>query len=125
MTGRSWTLTDDAGRPLTINRVADLHRQQWATHTRATRERWAWLALAAHIPHLERVRIVATPLHKDGRSPQDALACAPEVKAAVDGLRDARVLDDDNPRFVTSVKCTAPDICGTDGLRLLIEEVLS
>lgn len=123
MTARIWVIADAGDRPLTINKVADLHRQQWAAHTRDVRERWAWLALEARVPRLTRARITATPLHADGRSPQDALACAPEVKAAVDGLVDAGMLDDDNPRFVTEVVCTSPDICGVNGLRLTVEEV--
>jgi crossover junction endodeoxyribonuclease RusA len=119
---RSWSLTFDGARPLTVNRVADMHRQRWATHTRE--QRWLWMILArdAHIPALDRVRITVTPLHRDRRSPQDPAACAPEAKAAVDGLVDARVIPDDTGRHVASVTFLPPDICGVDGLRIHIEE---
>lgn len=122
MSARAWILVDEGARPLTVNAVAKLHRQQWATHTRQTRETWAWLAVQARVPRLVRARIVATPLHKDCRSPQDVAACAPEAKAAVDGLVDAGVLDDDSPEFLVELAFRPPDICGADGLRLVIEE---
>jgi hypothetical protein len=110
-------------RPLTINRVADLHRMQVATLTRKVRNDWAKLARDEHIPALTRAVITATPLHADRRSPQDACACAPASKAAVDGLVDAGVLPDDNGAHLPLVLHTAPDICGHNGLRLLIEEL--
>ena len=119
---RAWTLVDNGARPLTVNAVAKLHRQQWATHTRQVRETWAWLAIAAQVPHLERARVTVTPLHRDRRSPQDVAACAPEAKAAIDGLVDAGVLDDDNSEFLVELAFRPPDVCGLDGLRLTIEE---
>lgn len=122
MTARTWTLVDEGQRPLTVNAVARLHRQQWATHTRQVRETWAWLAVQARVPRLDRARIVATPLHANRRSPQDVAAAAPHVKAAVDGLVDAGVLDDDSPEFLVELAFRPPDICGADGLRLVIEE---
>lgn len=121
MTARSWTLEDHGARPLTTNRVAHLHRQQWANHTRQVRETWAWLALQSRVPRLPQARIVATPLHANRRSPQDVAACAPEAKAAVDGLVDAGVLDDDDPQHLLELAFTGPDVCGIDGLRLVIE----
>ena len=122
MTARSWTLEDHGARPLTTNRVARLHRHQWANHTRQVRETWAWLALQARVPRLTAAVITATPLHANRRSPQDVAACAPEVKAAVDGLVDAGVLDDDDPEHLLELAFRPPDICGSDGLRLRILE---
>lgn len=110
-------------RPLTVNRVTTLHRQQWATHTRATRELWWGIAKQARTPRLQRARITATPLHADGRSPQDVAACVPETKAAIDGLVDAGVLPDDSPAHLLSLTFLPPDVCGVDGLRIAIEAV--
>lgn len=38
----------------------------------------------------------------------DAGNCYPTVKAAIDGLRDAEVLPDDDPRYVTTIALHAP-----------------
>jgi hypothetical protein len=67
--------------------------------------------------------LTAIPLHANRSSPQDTGACAPEVKAAVDGLVDARVLPDDTGDHVLLIVYTPPVFVGTNGLRLLIEEV--
>jgi hypothetical protein len=112
-------------RPLTVNAVASLHRQQWATRTRSERRAWELLARAEKVPAMDRIRVVVTPLHKDRRSPQDCAACAPAVKAAVDGLVDAGVIPDDNPDHLDEITFRAPWVCGADGLRLRIVEVLA
>lgn len=120
---RSFTLRATGHRPLTTNRVATMHRQAWATHTRETRGVWHLLALEAKVPHLEAAAITAVPLHADRRSPQDVAACSPSVKAAVDGLVDAGVLDDDTADHLHSITFLQPRICGVDGLELVIDEV--
>lgn len=117
----TWSIRSEGARPLTVNAVAKMHRQQWATHTRETRGRWHLLALEAEVRRVEACTITATPLHKDRRSPQDVAACAPEVKAAVDGLIDAGLLDDDSPDRLLSIQFLPPDVCGVDGLQLRIE----
>jgi NAD(P)-dependent dehydrogenase (short-subunit alcohol dehydrogenase family) len=119
---RSWIIEDHGERPLTINRVINLHRQQWAAITKVERHKWCILARQAKVPVLERARITVTPLHANRRSPQDAGACAAAAKAAIDGLVDARVLPDDSPAHLLALTFLAPDICGTDGLRIAIEE---
>ena len=118
----SWTLEDHGSRPLTTNKVMGLHRQQWATITRAERKVWWALAKQAKVPALGRAAITATPLHKDRRSPQDVAACAPAVKAGIDGLVDAGVLPDDGPEHLVRITFLPPDVCGRDGLRLLVEQ---
>jgi hypothetical protein len=122
ITDRTWVLVDDTGRPMTLNKVATLHRQTWATHTRIARRRWWALALAAKVPHLDAITVDVTPLHANRRSPQDVAACAPEIKAAIDGLVDARVIPDDTAIHLHAVTFRPPDICGIDGVRLTITE---
>lgn len=119
----SWTITAAGERPLTVNRVASLHRQQWAKHTAEARGIWHLLALEARVPRLASAWITATPLHADARSPQDVAACAPEVKAAVDGLVDAGVLVDDDATHLLGITFLPPRIQpGVNGLELVIEE---
>jgi hypothetical protein len=121
---RHWRLEATGRRPLTVNQVVNLHRQRWAARTADTRSLWWALALEAHIPQLDRITVTVTPLHRNKRSPQDVAACAPEAKAAIDGLVDAHVIADDDPTHLLAVTFTPPHICGADGMALLVEEAL-
>lgn len=97
---------------------------RWAKLVEETRGRWHLLAVEEAVPYLRRARITVLPLHRDLRSPQDVAACAPEAKAAIDGLVDAGVLVDDDAEHLISVTFLPPlRNCGTDGMALLIEEV--
>lgn len=125
MTARSWTIDADFGRPLTVNAVASLHRMKWATRTAETRRAWTILAAAHKVQPCEKVAVTVTPLHKNRRAPQDPAACAPEAKGAIDGLVDAGLIPDDTGAHVASVTFLPPVVCGTDGLRIHIEEVES
>lgn len=57
------------------------------------------------------------------KTPQDPGACAPEFKASLDGLVDAKVLPDDGPEFVESIVFLPPLIGQGDGLLVRIVEV--
>jgi len=105
---------------LTVNKIATMHRQQWATRTREIREEWWALILQAKLPRLDRIRVEITPLHKDRKSPQDCAACAAHAKPCIDALVDARVIEDDDPTHLVSVTFLPPDVCGVDGLRLVV-----
>lgn len=121
--GPRWVLIDDQGRPHTINAARRASPHKWATLIRETRLYWWHLATHARIPRLAAVRVVALPLHRDHRSPQDTAACAPAVKAAVDGLVDAGVMRDDGPNHLRAVVFLPPAVLGLDGLALLIEDI--
>lgn len=120
---RWWTVKSIGARPLTVNAVAGLHRQAWAKHTASTRAEWTWLARAARVKPCQSVELTVTPLHKDRRSPQDVAACAPEAKAAIDGLVDAGLIPDDSPEHLLRVVFLPPLICGEDGMAIDIQEV--
>jgi hypothetical protein len=45
------------------------------------------------------------------------------VKAAIDGIVDAGVLDDDNPDHLLYVTFYPVEVIGRDGLRLTITEI--
>ena len=120
----TWTVTcTELGRPFTINATRNMHPQQLAKTVRAWRQGFALLALEAKVPHLGRITIGVTPLHKDRRSPQDVAACAPAAKAAIDGLVDAGVIDDDDPSHLLSITFSQREVCSMDGLRLVVYEV--
>jgi len=73
-------------------------RHHWAAKARkvrAIRTAARWQAKAARIPRLTKARIVVEYLPPDRRR-RDPANWAPSAKAAVDGLVDAGVLDDDD-----------------------------
>jgi hypothetical protein len=114
------TLTQTGHRPLTANEHRRLTPFVRAKRDKDYRTWWSVAARVEKWPHVDAADITITPLHKDGRSPQDASSCHPAAKAAIDGLVDAGVLTDDGPAFVRSVTFLAPDICGVDGMRLTL-----
>lgn len=83
-------------------RMHHLHRAKITKQIRGDVKRLARNAT----PITEPVAVLAVQ-HPDliGR-PCDADNIAPIVKAAIDGLRDAGVLADDSPEFVTEVRYT-------------------
>lgn len=119
---RTWTVRSVGARPLTVNAVVNLHRMSWAKHTADVRAEWCWLGRANGVKPCEAVSLVVTPLHKNARSPQDVAACAPEAKAAIDGLVDAGLIPDDSPKHLRSVTFLPPLIYGSDGLSIEIRE---
>ena len=87
-------------KPLSLN-----ERLHWAAKNRRTQEIRNAVALLARrgpykIPHYDRITVqlewrTRTAHRRDGDN------LAPTVKAAVDGLRDAKVIDDDDTEHVT------------------------
>jgi crossover junction endodeoxyribonuclease RusA len=106
-------------------------RYHWAAKARlvrAIRQATAWQAKAARIPRLERAHIIAEYLPPDRRR-RDPANWAPSAKAAVDGLVDAGVLEDDDHTRVTGPDMRLGDLAPLTAnrrmprLRLLITEV--
>ncbi|MGH3504490.1 MAG: hypothetical protein ACRDQA_26860 [Nocardioidaceae bacterium] len=119
----TWTLTLPYTRPvLSLN-----DRSHWAKkakQTREIREASHFLARANHLPHCERVTV---QLHYRQRVRRriDGENTAPFVKACVDGLRDAGVVDDDDTSRVTHLPLVIhPPIKGSSAGEtwLVIEE---
>lgn len=119
---RSWTLTCDL-RPWTANHERRMHHYERARRVRDYRLMFALLAGQARIPRLERVTVTAQPLSTSRRSRPDVAACYPPVKAAIDGIVDAGVLDDDDDEHLLAVTFLPLDYRAAHaGLRLVIEE---
>ena len=93
-------------RPFTINAERRMHHMERARHVREWRTLSATLAKRKRIPSLTAVHVHSHP-HLKGRL-QDADACHPAVKAIIDGLVDAGVIPDDDPRYVKAVTYHAP-----------------
>jgi hypothetical protein len=116
-----WVLTC-AGKMWTTNGERTFHRHKRSELTRFWREAFRYLAVNTNVPNLGRVRIVARPIQHLGRL-GDAAGHIPVVKAAVDGLRDAGVLEDDDGRFVVSIECLAPKRGPVESLALELWKV--
>ena len=117
----NWYLEVTGRRPTTLNQ--ERKQNNWgrrATDTKWWRTAFADAAIEAGIPQYERIHISVVPLHKNGRSPQDTAACFPAAKAAIDGLVDAGIVEDDTPNIVTRIDFYAPLVDGVDGLRIVV-----
>ena len=111
-------------RPWTVNQ----ERKRGAYYERAEITRW-WremfkiAAIEADIPNFECIELTVTPILPDKKL-QDTGACFPTAKAAIDGLVDAGVIDDDAPRYVPKLTFLAPIVIkGKSGLRILIAPI--
>lgn len=94
-------------RPWTTNAERAGNRWERAKLTKEWRDGFAWLAKMEKIPEMRWVSVTVQPYQKGGRL-QDVGACNPAVKAAIDGLVDAKVLPDDSPEFVKSLLFLPP-----------------
>jgi hypothetical protein len=123
---RSWRIDLPCGPLLTSNQR--LHHMAKADLTKDLRGYAATLAKAAHIPLLERVHVYAYVIPPDRRK-RDPANWYPSVKAAIDGIRDAGVIPDDDAAHLVGpdMRLGVPLPCGHQPsrvhLRLLIEEL--
>lgn len=107
-------------RPWTLNVERQGNRWKRATLVKEWREAFAALAREQRIPRYERVVVSAQPELRHRGSMPDTGACIGAVKAAIDGLVDAGVLDDDGPNQVIALQFLAPQVTGTDALAISI-----
>jgi len=116
----------------TVTYEVTFPERAWTTNSERSSNRWVraekvkkWrtafklLAEAQEIPTLENVHITAQPYQKGGVL-QDVASCNPAVKAAIDGLVDAKVMIDDSPKYLHSVTFLQPQK-GKNALKLIIK----
>jgi crossover junction endodeoxyribonuclease RusA len=101
------------------------HKDAYWTRAKLTQQWRAATALAARAQHLPALgagpfHITAT-IHRDDKRAYDLDGVAPTVKAAIDGLRDAGVLADDNCRVVPLLTLRAGEQWADASLVLTIE----
>lgn len=124
------------GRPLTVNRTRQMHRQElgrevrgWrqagrggmSTVLRKCRDDPAVIGLLEHIVGGGSVVVEAWPVHDSARSPQDVGACYPAVKACIDGFVDANLIPDDSSEYLFAIVMHRPVIGRENGLRLRVK----
>lgn len=120
---RSWQLEYRA-RPFTVNYIYGRvsRHQQRNDLVQEWRDAFRLLALEQKIPQLDAIQVFAWPLLRDRRV-QDVGACYLAVKAAIDGLEDAGVILDDDPRYVRLIAMGPPVMQAPyDALRMVITE---
>ena len=107
-------------RITSANRFRNLNHHAKGRISAEWREAFAWLARAARTPAFKSVGITIDVELTGGRQ-MDCDASAPCSKAAIDGLVDAGVIEDDKPPFVRWIRYNAPRIrCSEDALILTI-----
>lgn len=120
MSGRSWELVREA-RPLPMNAYRRLHFRARAALDLEWRQAFGWLAREAKVPRLDAVTITVGQVCRRPPLP-DVGASFPIAKAAIDGLVDARVLDDDTPDRLLALTFTAPTRGPVDLFALTVTE---
>lgn len=121
-------LTIEGRRPTTVNKSRTMHYRARAADDKWWREMaFANLAGSGLGPRRQPVPtpviVTATPLLVErNRWLQDPGACYPSVKAALDGVVDAKVIPGDTGEFVAEIRMRPPRFGEVDGLELLIEE---
>ena len=95
------------GRPWSLNRERSLHRYQRAALVDEWRTHAAWIATSDRTArNLGRVTVTVDVFQ---RGPlQDTANAYPCVKAILDGLVDAGVIEDDTGEHVSSITLNAP-----------------
>lgn len=109
-------------RPWTSNTERRWHHHQRAEAVRRWRAAFALLAREARLGHLDVVHVTVTPFLASRRGMQDVAGCFPAAKAAIDGLVDAGVLDDDTPEHLRSLMFLGPVTGHGDALELVVTE---
>lgn len=124
MTRRRWQI-EHPERPITANKYRTLHHHERADYDERVRGEIHWLARKARLPKgVDEILVTAHPIVRRGTTRADAAACAPTVKAAIDGLVDHGFIPDDGPDHVRGVMFVAPAFGDADRLVLVLEEFL-
>lgn len=111
---------------MTANAYRTLHYNARAEYDERIRGEVHWLAKVARLPKgLDEIIVTAHPIVRTGTPRPDAAACAPTVKAAIDGLADYGIVADDGPDHVRGVMFVAPVFGDADHLVLVIEEFVA
>lgn len=108
-------------RPWTLNVERQGNRWERAALVKEWRAAFTTLALAHQIPALTAIAVVAQPELRNRAGVPDTGACIGAAKAAIDGLVDAGVLEDDGPDQVVRLTFNRPVVTGVDALVIRIE----
>lgn len=112
------------GKPHLMNQLARSHWRQNADSTRLYRQLAKIETLNAKIPPLKECYIAVRHHVKKASKgrPPDPLACAPSVKAIIDGIVDAKVLKDDSGKYIRGIEFLPIVEGDRDALEIIITE---
>ena len=118
-----WCLEDDEPA-WTLNAERSWHWSKRASRTKSTREKFYWLSKIEQVPKLDYVSIDIIPLIKKGSggAVADPGSHFPSAKAAIDGIVDSGVIEDDNGKFIQRITFWSPQPAENQGLRVVITE---
>jgi crossover junction endodeoxyribonuclease RusA len=110
------------GKIWTTNAERRLHWSKRASLVRALRESAFYAGRAKAVSFERPVDVVVRPT-QTSRVVADADAYHPAVKAVLDGLVDAKVIENDSPEFVKSVKYLHPEIGKIPGITIWLSYI--
>jgi len=111
------------GKMWTLNAERKMHHFTRAKNVKEWREAAATVAIAKRIPRLEAIEVTFTPhrINKSGLA--DLGGHFPVLKACIDGLMDAGVIDEDGPDIVKRLIFEAPIVTGDSKALIQIKEI--
>jgi crossover junction endodeoxyribonuclease RusA len=99
-----------------------MHWSERAEKTAAVRETAKIMALAEKVPKFGKVSSITATAFQHRGPLADPAGHAPTVKAAIDGLVDAGVIDGDGPEHVAEIRFRPPQrAMGAGDVGLLLE----
>jgi len=110
-------------RPWTANAERRMHWAARAELVASWRAHAAAEARRQRIPRLDRVAVEIEPTVRSRRHLPDVAACYPAAKAMIDGLVDAGVLPDDDPRHVVAQLFLAPIVADKESLAITVTDL--
>jgi crossover junction endodeoxyribonuclease RusA len=105
---------------MSLNQERKLHWSARSAMAREWRDVFAWMAVEQKIPPLTDVHVTVEVMSKTAKL-QDPANCYPSAKAAIDGLVQARVLEDDLAPFLQSITFLMPKKGKGDAFSLLVD----
>lgn len=114
---KPWTVNDERGGRNSVNHWSKIHplKKEW-------RRAFSLLAKQAKIPHFNQIRVEVRHVSaaKNEAHIPDTGNCYGAVKAAIDGLVDAKVIDKDTRKYVTFIGFHAPERGSRDALSITV-----
>lgn len=111
------------GKMWTLNAERKMHHFTRAKNVKEWREAAATVAKAKKIPHLEAIEVTFTPHRTNKSGLADLGGHFPVLKACIDGLMDAGVIDEDGPDIVRRLVFEAPVVTGDSKAVIQIKEL--
>lgn len=111
------------GKMWTLNAERKMHHFTRAKNVKEWREAAATVATAKKIPHLDAIEVTFTPHRANKSGLADLGGHFPVLKACIDGLMDAGIIDEDGPETVKRLIFEAPVVTGDSKAVIHIKEI--